>query len=56
MPPHRQTDSGVRYSHPSPPWYSPQLSARSGPYPLGDHCCSSHIARQAGEKHSGLPV
>ena len=54
--PHRQTDSGGRYSHPRPPWYSPPLSARSGPDPLGGHCCSSHIDRQTGENPCGLPL
>ena len=56
LPPHRQTDNGGRYSHPSPPWYSPPLSARSGPDPLGGHCCSSHIGRQTGENPCGLPL
>ena len=45
-----------RYSHPSPPWYSPTLSARSGPDPLGGHCCSSHIGRQTGENPCGRPL
>ena len=54
LPPHRQTDSGGWYSHPSPPWYSPPLSARSGPDPLGGHYSSSHIGRQTGENPCGL--
>ena len=41
----RQTDSGVRYSRTGPPWYSPQISVRSGPDKLGSHCHSSHIGR-----------
>ena len=55
LPPHRQTDSGGRYSHPGPPWYSPTLSARSGPDRLGGYCHSSHIGRQTGENPCGLP-
>jgi hypothetical protein len=51
-----QTDSEGRYSYPSPPWYSPPLTARSGPDPLGRHCCSSHLGRQTGENPSGLPL
>jgi len=35
-----------RYSHPGRPCYSPPLSARSGPEPLGGYCHSSHIGRQ----------
>ena len=54
--PHRQTNSGGRYSHPSPPWYSPPLGAPSGPDPLGGHCCSSHIGRQTGENPCWLPL
>ena len=56
LPPHRQTDGGGRYSHPSPPWYSPPLSARSGPDPLGGHCCSSHIGWQTVENPCGLTL
>jgi len=39
------------YRYPSPP-----LSARSGPDPLGGHCCSSHICWQTGENPCGLPL
>ena len=52
----KNTDSGGRYSHPGPPWYSPPLSARPGPQPLGGHCCSSHIGRQTGENPCGLAL
>ena len=54
LPPHRQTDSGGRFSHTSRPWYSTPLSAHSGRDPLGFHCCSSHIARQTGENPCDL--
>jgi hypothetical protein len=33
-----QTYSRGRYSHPGPPWYSPPLSAHSGPDPIGCYC------------------
>ena len=36
-----QTDSGRRYRHPGPPWYSPKLNARSGLGPLGGYCQTS---------------
>jgi hypothetical protein len=50
-----QTGCGGRYSHPGPPWYSPPLSARSGPDPLGSYCHSrGHNCRQTGENPSGL--
>jgi len=52
----RQTDNRRRYSHHIPPWYNPQLSARSGPDPLGGYCHSSHIRRQTGENPCGLTL
>jgi len=39
-----------RYSYPGPPWYSPPLSARSRPDPLGGCCHPGHNCRQTGEK------
>jgi hypothetical protein len=54
LPPHTQTDSRRRCSHPGPPWYSPTLSTHSGADPLGSHCCSSHIGRETGENPCGL--
>ena len=53
---HRETDSGERYSHSSPPWYSPKLSARTGPDQHGGHCCSSHVGLQTGENPCSLPL
>jgi len=44
-----------RYSHPGSPFYSPTLSARSGPYPLGGYCHLNHTDRQTGENPCGLP-
>ena len=43
-----QNNSGVRFSHPVPPWCFPPLCVRSGPEPLEDYCHSSHIGRQTG--------
>ena len=53
-----QTDRqrGGRFSHPSPQWYSPPLSVRFGPDPIGGHCCSSHTGRHTGENPCGLPL
>jgi hypothetical protein len=45
-----------RYSHPGSPWYSPPLSANSGPDPLGGYCHPSHNGRQTGENACGLPL
>ena len=56
LPPHRQTDSRGWYSHPGPPWYSPPLSAHSGPDPLGGYCYPRHNGRQTGENPCGLPL
>ena len=42
-------------SHLGPSWYSPPLSARSGPDPLGGYCHPSHIGRQTGVNACGLP-
>ena len=42
LPPHRQTDNRGRYSHPGPPWYSPPLSAHSGPDPFGGYRHPGH--------------
>jgi hypothetical protein len=38
LPPHRKTDNRGSYSHTGPPCYSPTLSVRSGPDPLGRYC------------------
>ena len=51
-----KTIAGGRYSHPSPPWYSHPLGARSGPDQLGGHSCSSHIGLQTDENPCGLPL
>ena len=44
----RQNNIRGRHSHPSPPWYSPQLCARSGLHPLGGYRHSSYFGRKAG--------
>ena len=49
----RQRGRNIHYC---PPSYSPPLSACSGPDPLGDHCCSSHIGQQTVENPFGLPL
>jgi len=54
LPTHRQTDSRGPYSHPGPQWYSPLLSAHSGPGPLGGYCHLGHNGRQIGENPCGL--
>ena len=49
-----QTVSWERHSHIGPPWYSPPLSARSGPDPLGNYCHPNHIGRQTVVNPCGL--
>ena len=44
-----------RHNHPSPPWCSPPLIARSVPGPLGGYCDPSHSGRQTGNSPCGLP-
>jgi len=41
---------------PGPPWYSPPLSARSEPDPLGGYCHSSHNGRQTGKNPCEYPL
>ena len=45
-----------QHSHLGPSWYSPSLSAHSGPEPLGGYCYLSHIGRQTGVNPCGLSL
>ena len=51
-----QTDRQLGRNSPlGSPWYSPPLSARSEPDPLGGYCHSSHTGRQADVNLCDLP-
>ena len=44
-----------RHSHPSPLWYCPPLSARSGPDPFGGYRNPSHFGSQTVDSPCVLP-
>ena len=53
---HRKTElQWGRQSHSIPPWYSPPLSARSGPDQLRSYCQPSHSGRQIDDSRCGQP-
>jgi len=51
-----QTDRQLaRHSYLGPPWYSPPISVRSVPGPLGGYCHPSYIGPQTSVNPGGLP-